>query len=175
MRLTEIKKPKDKLTLVELPYALDALEPVMEREVVEFHYGVLSKGYVDRYNSGEGDPEFNRAGALLHNTWWPQFRPPSNKLPTGKIKAFIEKHYGDFANFKEKLTEQALSIQGSGWTYLAQDGKIKIIPNHQWHEDIVLLLDEWEHATTPFTVRKDYMKTVWKIIDWDVISARLKN
>ena len=71
MKLQDLResKAKDQLELVKLPYAMDALEPIMERKVLEFHYSVLSKNYVDRYNRGEGDPEFNRAGALLHNLW----------------------------------------------------------------------------------------------------------
>ena len=87
MRLYALNESKDKLTLVELPYEMNALEPVMERKVVEFHYKVLSKGYVDRYNTGEGDPEFNRAGALLHNLFWPMLQKPKvNNMPKRHIK-----------------------------------------------------------------------------------------
>ena len=174
MRLHALTEAQDHLTLVDLPYALDALEPIMHRKVVEFHYKVLSKGYVDRYNSGEGDPDFNRAGALLHNLWWPQLmKPRVNNLPNGESRKLIETVHGSWDEFKDKFTDTALALQGSGWCYLAKDGSIKTLKNQTWRTDVVLPIDLWEHSYSPFTLRKDYLKTIWRIISWDVVNQRL--
>ena len=174
MKLTNLSKSKEKLTLVELPYRINELEPVIDKETVEFHYKVLSKGYVDRFNNNEGDLEFNRAGALLHNVWWPQLRGPRiYNAPKGKSLDFIEEHFGDFDDFKEKFNDIAAKIQGSGWCYLSKDGSIKTIDNHKWKIDIILLIDCWEHATNQYEIRKDYLKKVWRLINWDVINDRL--
>ena len=165
---------KEQLKLVELPYSMSALEPIMERKVLEFHYNVLSKGYVDRYNRGEGDPEFNRAGALLHNLWWPQLQKPKvNNRPRGKVMDLMDKAHGGWDEFKDTFTETALALQGSGWCYMAKNGEIKTLKNQSWRSDVLMPIDLWEHSYTPFTLRKDYLKTIWRIIDWDVINHRL--
>jgi superoxide dismutase, Fe-Mn family len=176
MKLQDLSESKatDQLELVKLPYATDALEPIMERKVLEFHYSVLSKGYVDRYNKGEGDPEFNRAGALLHNLWWPQLRAPKvNNRPRGKVADLMERAHGGWDEFKEEFTKTALDLQGSGWCYMAKNGDIKTLKNQSWRSDVCMPIDLWEHSYTPFTLRKDYLKTIWRIIDWDVINHRL--
>jgi Fe-Mn family superoxide dismutase len=174
MRLQTITEDKDKLTLVDLPYNLNDLEPVMERSVVEFHYKILSKGYVDRFNKGEGDPEFNRAGAMLHNLWWPQLmKPKVNNMPKGASRELIEKVHGGWDDFKDKFIDTSLALQGSGWCYMAKDGSIKTLKNQSWKADVIMPIDLWEHSYNAFTLRKDYMKTIWRIIDWNVINDRL--
>ena len=133
---------KEKLVLVDLPYQFKDLKPIMDADTVKYHYDVLSRGYVDRFNSGEGDPEFNRAGALLHNVWWPQLdKQKISNRPTGNSLAFIEKHFSSFDDFKEEFNDIANKLQGSGWCYLAKDGKIKTLmlevkPKHQTKEPV---------------------------------------
>jgi len=173
MRLSNFKN-KDKLELVKLEYSTNAFEPVLEEENINYHYNVLSKGYVDRFNAGEGDIEFNRAGALLHNIWWPQLKEPkTNNKPTGSSKDFIETHFGSWEDFRDQFTDKCMYLQGSGWVYLAKNGEIKTIQNHQWKTDIIFILDCWEHAMPSFTVKKDYIKVIWRLIDWTVISDRI--
>ena len=176
MKLQDLSesKAKEQLKLVELPYGMSALEPIMERKVLEFHYSVLSKGYVDRYNRGEGDPDFNRAGALLHNLWWPQLQKPGlNNRPRGAVADLMERAHGGWEEFKDTFTDTALALQGSGWCYMARNGEIKTLKNQSWRSDVIMPIDLWEHSYTPFTLRKDYLKTIWRIIDWDVINSRL--
>ena len=174
MRIYSLTEAQDKLSLVDLPYEFSALEPVMDRKTVEYHYKVLSRGYVDRYNTGEGDPEFNRAGAMLHNLWWPMLRTPKvNNMPKGQSRELIEKVHEDWDTFHEKFTATAMSLQGSGWCYMAKDGSIKTLKNQTWKSDIVLPIDCWEHAANPYTTRKDYLKTVWRLINWDVVNDRI--
>ena len=68
-------KAKHELVLEKLPYNRSGLAPVMSQATVDYHYGELAKGYVDRYNKGEGDADFNEAGAFLHNIFFPQLMP----------------------------------------------------------------------------------------------------
>jgi Fe-Mn family superoxide dismutase len=158
-----------------LNFKRDALEPVFSEDAIDLHYGKLYKGYVDRYNKGEGDPEFNEAGAWLHNLYFAQFQEPGSEKPTGNILRFIEKHYNTWETFKNKFEVAAMKIQGSGWIYLARDGSIKTIKNHQIKMDIVLLIDWWEHAwiLDYGSDKKAYLRNQWKVIDWDTISSKV--
>ena len=175
MRLYDLKESKETLALIDLPYGIKDLEPIMDEKTIKFHYSVLSKGYVDRFNNNEGDPVFNKAGALLHNLWWAQLmKPKNNNTPTGPSKEIIDEKYGNFDKFKDNFIEESLKLQGSGWCYLSTSGSIKIIKNHQWKSDIAMLIDEWEHVS-PFNVRKDFLKNIWKIINWDIVNDRLIN
>jgi len=92
--IVEAKDRPSKLVLEKLSYKTADLAPVLSKENVEYHYGVLSRGYVDRYNNREGDPDFNYGGAMLHNIFWAQLQAPqSGNRPTGAVKELIEKKY----------------------------------------------------------------------------------
>lgn len=167
---------KEKLELVDLPYSRSALAPTLSKANIDNHYGKLAKGYVDRYNKGEGDRTFNAAGAFLHNLFFPQLRAArTTNKPTGAIKTLIERKFGSFDKFKDEVAERAMKLQGSNWIYLSKTGTIKTIPNHQKRTDIALLIDWWEHS---FVLdygsnKKKYLDNIWKIIDWDVVNHRL--
>jgi Fe-Mn family superoxide dismutase len=167
---------KEKLELVDLPYSRSALAPTLSKANIDNHYGKLAKGYVDRYNKGEGDRTFNAAGAYLHNLFFPQLRAArTTNKPTGSIKNLIERKFGSFEKFKEEVAEKAMKLQGSHWIYLSKTGTIKTISNHQKRTDIALLIDWWEHAwTIDYGADKaKYLKNIWKIINWDIVNQRL--
>jgi Fe-Mn family superoxide dismutase len=165
----------NKLEMLDLPYTVNELDPSVSEDTINYHYGKLAKTYAERYNKGEGDPTFNEAGVFLHNILFQQYRAPngSNK-PVGKVLEFIEEYYKDFDNFKEEFAKEAMAIQGSGWVYLAKDGKIKTIKNHEIKKDIVLLIDWWEHAWALDYQhdKKKYLENQWKIINWEHINVR---
>ncbi len=168
--------PSKKLELLPLPYSKGDLEPAISEDTINYHYSKLAKSYVTRYNDREGDLDFNEAGAFLHNLLFPQYKKPAGKNePAGPAGEFIDKHYKTFDKFKEEFSSVAMGIQGSGWVYLAKDGKIKTIKNHQIKQDIVLLVDWWEHAWALDyqSDKKKYLENQWKIINWNVISSRL--
>jgi len=158
-----------------LPYGKTDLGQSTSKQSLDYHYGKLYKGYVDRYNAGEGDLDFNEAGAFLHDIYFTQFQSPkgSNK-PTGVISEFIIEHFKTFETFKKEFEKTAMGIQGSGWVYLAKNGKIKTIKNHEIKKDIVLLIDWWEHAwALDYQAdKKKYLENQWKIINWDHINVR---
>ena len=162
-----------KLSIDDLPYGKKELSPVLSKDTLDYHYENLAKTYAKRYNAGEGDPMFNEAGVFLHNILFQQYKEPkSNNEPVGKILELINKHFKSFANFKSEFEKAAMSIQGSGWVYLAKDGKIKTITNHSIKKDIVVLVDWWEHAWALDYQqdKKSYLENQWKIINWDYIN-----
>jgi Fe-Mn family superoxide dismutase len=167
-------KPKD-IEIIALNFTPNEVSPVLSKATIDLHYGKLAHGYATRYNNGEGNPEFNYAGAFLHNTLFPQFREVrNNNNPNGPMFGFIKKHFGDYDNMKAEFETQAMKIEGSGWIYLATDGKIKTIKNHEVRDDILLLVDWWEHA---FLLdygadKKKYLAEQWKIINWNVVNTR---
>jgi Fe-Mn family superoxide dismutase len=170
------QKSSDKLTQLKLPYARGDLEPVMSEDTINYHYKELYGGYVNRFNKGEGDPDFNEAGAFLHNIFFGQFQEvTTGNTPSGEILKFIEKHFETFDKFKDEVEKTAMGIQGSGWVYLARNGSIKTIKNHQIKSDIILLIDWWEHAwALDYQADKaGYLKNIYRIINWPVISNRL--
>jgi Fe-Mn family superoxide dismutase len=164
----------DKLEIKSLPYDANALAPSISEDTINYHYGKLAKTYAERYNKGEGDARFNEAGVFLHNILFQQYQKPSNNKPKDGILNFIEEHYKSFDKFKEEFAKVAMGIQGSGWVYLARDGKIKTIKNHEIKKDIVLLIDWWEHAwALDYQAdKKKYLENQWKIINWDHINVR---
>ena len=171
--LTEEKK---KLELKKLSYGTSSLSPVMSKTTIDNHYGKLARGYVDRYNKGEGDASFNEAGAYLHNIFFPQLRPPKNaNSPTGASLSLINRHFGSFTDFKKEFEEEAMKLQGSNWIYLSRQGQIKTIKNHAIRNDIALLIDWWEHAwaTDYGADKKRYLKNIWRIINWDYVNRRI--
>ena len=176
--LNEVKSTADqnRLTQLQLRYAKGDLDPAISEDTINYHYGKLYKSYVDRYNKGEGDLDFNEAGAFLHRIYFDQFQSPTgSNTPEGLSQALILKHYEDFEDFKAQVEKTAMSIQGSGWVYLARNGQIKTIKNHQMRSDIVLLIDWWEHAwALDYQADKlKYLNNTWRIIDWRVINSRL--
>lgn len=162
------------LSIDALPYSKTDLVPAISKETLEYHYEHLAKTYAKRYNAGEGDPDFNEAGVFLHNILFQQYQAPAGNTnkPEGKVLELIEQHFKTFEKFKEEFEKVAMSVQGSGWVYLAKDGKIKTIINHAIKKDIVVLVDWWEHAWAldyQFD-KKKYLENQWKIINWEHIN-----
>ena len=87
----------------------------------------------------------------------------------------INKKYKSFSEFQDQILKNAMSIQGSGWIYMSQNGDIKIIKNHQIKKDIALLIDWWEHAWALDyqSDKKSYLENIWRIINWDIVNTRL--
>ena len=176
MNLVEGKE--EKLTLSPLPYKMSDLSPVLSKDNIDYHYNVLSKGYVDRYNKKEGDPKFNYGGAMLHNLFWTQLKKPAGaNNPVGAIKDLIEDKHDTYKKFKDSMLVMAMGIQGSGWVYLSKKGEIKTTPNQSFKTDILMPIDMWEHSFTDYIPAKDakkkYIAGMMRTINWEVINQRL--
>jgi Fe-Mn family superoxide dismutase len=174
--LIEASTRPAKLETTPLPYGEKDLDPVMSAASIDYHYDHLAKGYAKRYNAGEGNADFNRAGNFLHNKFFSQLKAPrgANK-PRGPVQTLIEEKFETYEDFKAAVKEEAMKIQGSGWVYLSTAGEIKTIKNHAVRTDICVLIDWWEHAwSLDYQSDKEkYLDNIWKIIDWDVCNERL--
>ena len=169
---------ENKLEVAKLPYNLGDLSPVLSKDNVSYHYNVLTKGYVNRYNANEGDSKFNYGGAKLHNLFWTQLqKPKGSNNPNGNIKELIESKHENYNTFKEHVIEKAMSIQGSGWVYLSKTGELKTTPNQSYKTEILMPIDMWEHSFTDYVPAKDakkkYISGMMRTINWDVINQRL--
>jgi Fe-Mn family superoxide dismutase len=138
--------------LIDLPYAPDALEPVISAQTLAFHHGKHLQTYVDNLNkliagtSFENMPLeeivcksegaiFNNAGQILnHNLYFTQFCPAERhsrldrESPTGRLKAQIEKQWGSVEAFKAEFEAKGVGLFGSGWVWLSArfDGTLEI-------------------------------------------------
>lgn len=186
--------------LISLPYAVDALAPVISKETVEFHHGKHLKTYVDNLNKliigtefenadlntivqkSEGGI-FNNAGQTLnHNLYFTQFRPGKEGAPKGKLGETIYKQFGSFEKFKEEFNTAGTTLFGSGWVWLASDanGKLSIEKEPNAGNPVrkglnpLLGFDVWEHAyyLTYQNRRADHLKDLWSIVDWDIVESR---
>lgn len=178
--LKYINESKDRREIRQekLKFDRDQLSPVMSEQTLKYHYDGLASKYFDRYNAGEGDPDFNYGGAMLHNIFFANLAEPraANK-PDGASQTIINELYGSFDDFKKEFEKSAMGIKGSGWAYMDTSGEIKTISNHEYRDSmkISLLVDWWEHAWA-LDYQQDkagYLKNIWRIIDWDVVNIRL--
>ena len=174
IKVLEGKSNQKEVEIIPLRFTKRDVSPVMSDDTLELHKK-LAQGYATRYNNNEGDRSLNEAGVFLHNLWFEQFREvrPINN-PNGPMLTFINKHFGSYGEFKDMFLEEAMKIQGSGWIYLSTTGKIETIENHEVRDDILVLVDWWEHAwiLDYGADKKKYLKELWKIIDWNRISTR---
>ena len=189
-----------KFEKVALPYATDALEPVISKQTVELHYGKHHQAYVDNLNKlvvgtkfedadletvvkGSDGAIFNNAGQVLnHNLYFTSFKKDGGGNPKGKLADAINEQYGSFDKFKEEFNAAGASVFGSGWVWLAKDasGKLSIEKESNADNPVtkgltpILGFDVWEHSyyLDYQNRRADHLKEIWKIIDWDVVSAR---
>jgi Fe-Mn family superoxide dismutase len=189
-----------KFELIKLPYAADALEPVISKQTIELHHGKHLQGYVNNLNNliqgtefenadlettvkkSEGTV-FNNAGQVLnHNLYFTQFSPNGGGLPSGKLAAAINAEWGSFENFKKEFESAGVSLFGAGWVWLAADenGKLSIVKEANGGNPLtkglkpVLGFDVWEHAyyLDYQNRRADHLKELWKITDWKVVEQR---
>lgn len=161
-------------TLIDLPYAPTALEPVISAQTLSFHQGKHLQAYVDNLNKllpGSGFEDltleeivkqssgaiFNNAGQILnHNLYFTQFVAPTTVTPgpTGRLKAQIKKQWGTFDAFKAEFEAKGVGLFGSGWVWLSaqEDGTLVITQEPNAGNPVtkglkpLLTFDVWEHA-----------------------------
>lgn len=189
-------------TLPPLPYAREALSPYISAETIDYHYGKHHQAYVNNLNQlvpgsdYEGlsledlilkaqGPIFNNAAQVWNHTfYWHSLAPQAGGDPRGELAGLIEKTFGSFAQFKEKFTQSALSLFGSGWTWLAQnqEGKLEIVNTTNAGNPMtegktpLLTCDVWEHAYYIDTrnARATYLQHFWQLVNWNHASSLLK-
>lgn len=183
-----------------LPYAVDALQPYISRNTIDYHYGKHESNYINTLNSLIEGTEFenmslediivksdgkifnNASQAWNHIFYFFQFSPEGLKEPTGKLREKIDATFGSFDEFKRQFEEKGATLFGSGWVWLSADknGDLHITqsPNagNPMTEGLrpILTFDVWEHAyyLDYQNRRADYLKQLWNIVDWDIVSMR---
>lgn len=171
IRIISEELKKDIIILpARLNYEHDIFEPVLTKKNVDAHMK-LHRNYVEKAN----ESDFFQAGAYLHQLWWENLCPTGSCQLRGVAKEFIENHFDSVDEFKEQVIQTALEFNGSGWVALLRNGEIVTIEKHKIVKNIVLLLDIWEHAYyMDWPASKDkYIKNIWRLINWDVVSTRL--
>ena len=164
------------IELPPLPYAQDALAPVISAETLSFHYGKHHKAYVDNLNklvagtdladtplekviaATAGKPDkagvFNNAAQIWNHTFfWNSLKPNGGGAPAGAIASGIETAFGSFDNFKKEFANAAMTQFGSGWAWLVADkGTLKVVKTPNAETPLtsgltpLVTIDVWEHA-----------------------------
>jgi len=164
------------IELPPLPFATDALAPVISSETLSFHYGKHHKAYVDNLNklvagtdlaetpleqviksvAGKADKAgiFNNAAQIWNHTFfWNSLKPGGGGTPTGAVMPAINSAFGSYENFKKEFSNAAMTQFGSGWAWLvAERGALRIMktPNAETPlttgQTALLTIDVWEHA-----------------------------
>ena len=183
-----------------LPYASEALEPVISKETIAFHHGKHLAGYVNNLNGLlEGSPlaglsleeivlkaeggMLNNAGQILnHELYFAQFSGDPKSAPIGQLAEAIAREFGSFEAFKEEFQKKGATLFGSGWVWLSadKDGKLVITQEANAANPIqkglkpLLTFDVWEHAyyLDYQNRRPDHLAALWQIVDWTVIGER---
>ena len=161
--------------VIQLPYAMEALEPVISAETISFHHGKHLQAYVDNLNKllpgsdfeglslvdivrqAPAGAIFNNAGQILnHEMYFTQFNPAENATegPVPFVRSQIEKQWGSFEAFKTEFEAKGVGLFGSGWVWLSADadGSLVITQELGASNPVVkglkplLTFDVWEHA-----------------------------
>ena len=186
------------ITLPELPYAIDALEPHISKETLEYHYGKHHATYVAKLNpliegtdladadletiikNSEGGVFNNSAQVWNHTFYWNCLSPNGGGEASGPVADAINTAFGSFEAFKEQFTNSAVTNFGSGWTWLVKntDGSVSIVNTGNADTPItsdakpLLTVDVWEHAyyIDYRNARPAYMEAFWNLVNWDFVT-----
>lgn len=186
--------------LPQLPYEMNALEPYISQETLEYHYGKHHQTYVTNLNKlTEGSDDGNKtleeliktsAGGIFNNAaqvwnhtfYWNCLSPETGKQPTGALAEAIQSSFGSFEAFKEKFSQTAITTFGSGWAWLVKnaDGNLEIMSTSNAGNPLtegktpLLTCDVWEHAyyVDYRNARPKYIENFWQIINWDFVASQ---
>lgn len=196
-------------TLMDLPYAYDALEPHLDARTMEIHHSKHHAGYVAKLNGvleGHDDllngnlvdilsnldkvPASIRqkvinlgGGVYNHDLYFSSFSTNGGGAPVGELAAAIDAELGGFETARKTLSDNAVNLFGSGWSWLVvKDGKLMMTTTQNQDcplslgQTPILTIDVWEHAYyLKFQqLRPNFVDVVWNVIDWNIINERYK-
>jgi len=191
-----------KYELPKLPYELDALEPVISKEIMDLHYNKHHQAYVnnlnvavEKYGPADLDNQvalqpaikFNGGGHINHSIFWTNLAPPNSgggTPPTGALADAINRDFGSFEDFIKLFNAKTAPIQGSGWGWLGYNkAKDRLEYAACSNQDplfpttgLVPLLgiDVWEHAyyLVYKNARPKYLEEIWKVVNWQNVAER---
>ncbi len=183
-----------------LPFAQDALAPVISAETLDYHYGKHHNAYVTNLNNLVPGTEFenssleeiimkasggvfnNAAQVWNHTFYWNCLSPNGGGVPSGALASAIDSAFGSFDNFKAEFTKAAATNFGAGWTWLVKnaDGSLAIASTSNAGtpmtngQTALLTVDVWEHAyyVDYRNARPKYLEEIWKIFNWDFVAEQ---
>jgi Fe-Mn family superoxide dismutase len=185
-------------TLPALPYELNALEPHISKETLEYHYGKHHQTYVTNLNNLINGTEFadlslediikkssggifnNSAQVWNHSFYWNCLSPNGGGQPSGALADAINSTFGSFDKFKEEFTKTAVTTFGSGWGWLVKntDGSLALVSTSNAGtpmtsgQTALLTCDVWEHAyyIDYRNARPKYVEAFWNLVNWDFVA-----
>jgi superoxide dismutase, Fe-Mn family len=189
-------------TLPALPYAMDALQPHISKETLEFHYGKHHQTYVTNLNKmipgtefenlslediirkSQG-PVFNNSAQIWNHTFfWHSLSPTGGGKARGDVAKAIDAKFGSFDAFKDKFSTAAVGVFGSGWAWLVKkaDGSVDIETTSNAQTPLtgaskpLLTCDVWEHAyyIDYRNRRPDFVAAFWNVVNWDFAEQNYK-
>lgn len=194
-----------------LPYEYDALTPILDANTLTFHHDKHYKTYVDNLNNTLADyPELqqkslkelltsldtlpaaaqtpvrnNGGGVYNHELYFDSMKSPVGQAPSGALAQAIERDFGSYAQWKEKMKQAAVTKFGSGWAWLLTDAKGILTIQQTANQDVpdleiytpVFLVDIWEHAyyLQYQNRRPDYVEGWFELINWKKAEKRYDN
>lgn len=184
-----------------LPFEMNALEPHISKETLEYHYGKHHKTYVDNLNKfvpgteheGKSLEElittttggiFNNAAQVWnHSFYWNCLSPNGGGEPSAELKALLESAFGSFEAFKEKFSEVSIKTFGSGWGWLVKNAadELAIVSTSNAGNPLtdnntpLLTCDVWEHAyyVDYRNARPKYVESFWNLVNWQFVESNL--
>ena len=188
--------------LPELPYAMNALEPHISQETLEYHYGKHHQTYVTNLNNLIKGTEFesksleeiimtssggmfnNAAQIWNHSFYWNCLAPNGGGEPTGELLAAINSAFGSFEEFKTQFSQTSITTFGSGWGWLVKnnDGSLALASTSNAAtpmtagQTALLTCDVWEHAyyVDYRNARPKYVEAFWNLVNWDFVAQNFK-
>ena len=187
-------------TLPPLPYAIDALQPHISQETLEYHYGKHHQAYVTNLNNLIKGTEYenlsleeiikkssggvfnNSAQVWNHTFYWNCMAPNAGGPATGAVADAINAQWGSFDKFKEEFSKSCVGNFGSGWTWLVKkaDGTVDIVNTSNAQTPLttpdtpLLTCDVWEHAyyVDYRNARPKYVETFWNLVNWEFVNKQ---
>jgi Fe-Mn family superoxide dismutase len=185
--------------LPKLPFAQDALEPLISAETLEYHYGKHHAKYVSTLNElisgtelelrsleeivqkASGKVFNNAAQAWNHTFYWNCLTPDSSE-PEPPLAAVIDQQFGSVDQFKQQFTDAATSLFGSGWVWLVKDATGKLTIEQGGNAETpfskgatpILTCDVWEHAyyIDYRNARPKYVEAFWNLVNWPFVAQQ---
>jgi len=182
-----------------LPFAADALAPVISAETIEYHYGKHHQAYVTNLNNLLPGTEFENAsledivmkssGGIFNNAaqvwnhtfYWNGLSPEGGGQPKGELADAINAAFGSFEDFKAAFIKSGIGNFGSGWTWLVKNkaGSVEIVNTSNAANPMrdgkkpLLTIDVWEHAyyIDYRNARPKYLDEIWSLVNWDFVAA----
>lgn len=189
-----------KFKLPSLPFEKEALEPFISGKTIEYHHGKHHQSYITNLNtliSGTklekvdletlvkitDGPVYNNAAQVWNHTFYfAGLKSGNEQILKGPFATVIKNSFGSVNFFKETFIRSASYLFGSGWVWLVRkpNGSLEIVneinAGNPLRRGLIPLLacDVWEHAYyfDYQNRRSDYIKAMWKIINWDLIEKR---